>query len=335
MSKTSIGIAYPRAALIGNPSDGFGGMTIAFVFSDYQSEVKLEQHNGIQLIPGKADYLEWDNISHFHSSVKTMGYYGGLRLLKAALHVFFSYCLENRIDLNSKGFRLSYSTNIPQLLGLSGSSAIISACLRALTNWYGVKLKPWQLADLAWRVETEELGIPAGLQDRVAQAYDHPVFMDFHEDHFSANSYGNYEKVTQKLQNIYIAFSSELAEGSEKTHTDLRERFEAGDTQMLESIESWRDLTLKFREALVHDDIKAMSSCINTNFDIRNALYDLHPKQAELVRLARKSGASAKFCGSGGAIIGIYENEAMLQRLTSELNKNGVNILLPNIVYSE
>ena len=33
--------SYPRAALIGNPSDGYFGKTIAFVFSNFQAEILL------------------------------------------------------------------------------------------------------------------------------------------------------------------------------------------------------------------------------------------------------------------------------------------------------
>ena len=76
-----------------------------------------------------------------------------------------------------------------------------------------------------------------------------------------------------------------------------------------------------------------MNECINANFDLRNKITKLQPEQVELVMLARKSGASAKFCGSGGAIIGLYEDDAMLNRLKNDLANNGVNILLPNIVY--
>ncbi len=165
MPQGTIGVAYPRAALIGNPSDGFGGMTIAFVFSDYHAEVCMEPHDHIQIMPGVADHLEWSDLDEFRISVSTMGYYGGLRLMKATLHIFVKYCAENDIALSNIGFKLSYTTDIPQLLGLSGSSAIISACLRALGTWYGVNMEPWKLADLAWRVETEELGIPAGMHD--------------------------------------------------------------------------------------------------------------------------------------------------------------------------
>ena len=43
-------------------------------------------------------------------------------------------------------------------------------------------------------------------------------------------------------------------------------------------------------------------------------------------------GASAKFTGSGGAIIGTYENEAMFENLCSTLKKYNVDIIRPNIV---
>lgn len=334
MADGVIGIAYPRAALIGNPSDGFGGMTIAFVFSDFNAQVRLEEHDHIQVYPGLVDHLEWNDLDSFQTSVSSMGYYGGLRLLKATLLVFIKHCKQHEIPLHQKGFKLSYTTNIPVLLGLSGSSAIISACLRALGLWYGVKMQPWLLANLAWQVETEELGIPAGLQDRVAQAYNFPVFMDFDESHFNANPYGKYEKLKRPLKNLFIAYSDTLAEGSEITHSNLRERFETGDTEMLEAVETWKRLTLEFRTALEIGNFENMSASINANFDLRNKLCQLHPKQVELVMLARKSGASAKFCGSGGAIIGMYEDEKMLKKLKADFAKHKVNILLPEIVYS-
>jgi len=335
MAEGVLGVAYPRAALIGNPSDGFGGMTISFVFSDFHAEVHLEEHDCIEVLPGRVDHLQWNNLQEFKTSVSSMGYYGGLRLLKATLLVFVKHCEAHDIKLHDRGFKLRYETDIPVLLGLSGSSAIISACLRALGNWYSVKMEPWLLANLAWQVETEELDIPAGLQDRVAQAYNYPVFMDFDESHFNSKPHGKYEKLKRPLKNIFIAYSDTLAEGSEKTHSNLRTRFNNGETEVLEAIEKWKSLTLLFLDALEADDLDAMFDCIDTNFDTRNLLTELKPEQVELVMLARKSGACAKFCGSGGAIIGMYRDGRMLKQLESDLKKAGVNILLPNIVYEE
>ena len=42
-------IAFPRAALIGNPSDGYHGKTIAFVFRNYQAEAELYETPELEL----------------------------------------------------------------------------------------------------------------------------------------------------------------------------------------------------------------------------------------------------------------------------------------------
>ena len=74
------------------------------------------------------------------------------------------------------------------------------------------------------------------------------------------------------------------------------------------------DLTLEAREALEKNDQERLFRCINQNFDMRRKLYEtLHirmkPEHLEMVLLARESGASAKFAGSGGAIVGTCRSD--------------------------
>jgi glucuronokinase len=64
-------------------------------------------------------------------------------------------------------------------LGMGGSSAIITAALRALAQYFRMTIDPAIQANIALETETKELGVPAGLQDRVIQAYEGLVFMDF------------------------------------------------------------------------------------------------------------------------------------------------------------
>ena len=49
-------IAFPRAALVGNPSDGYHGRTIAFVFRNYQASVELYETPELELMPAKRDH---------------------------------------------------------------------------------------------------------------------------------------------------------------------------------------------------------------------------------------------------------------------------------------
>jgi glucuronokinase len=51
-----------------------------------------------------------------------------------------------------------------------------------------------------------------------------------------------------------------------------------------------------------------------------------------MVETARSCGASAKFTGSGGAIVGTYEGEAMFEELKATLEPKGMQVLKPQIL---
>ena len=80
--------AFPRAALIGNPSDGYFGKTIAFTFSNFYAEVILYETPEIEIMPNIRDHSRFANLDNLVHDVDRFGYYGGIRLLKAAIKKF-------------------------------------------------------------------------------------------------------------------------------------------------------------------------------------------------------------------------------------------------------
>ncbi|CAN5231038.1 hypothetical protein BH09BAC1_BH09BAC1_25730 [soil metagenome] len=325
--------AYPRAALIGNPSDGYHGKTVAFVFSNFQATVWLQEAEHLEIVPHERDWKTYDSLAALHDDVAQYGYYGGLRIIKGALKRFYEHAQQQDAQLRKGNFKLSYDSNIPNRLGLAGSSAIITATMRALMQFYNVSIQPAILANLVLSVETEELGIGAGLQDRVAQAYEQPVFMDFAKQHFEQQGYGQYTPISKSLlPNLYIAYRRNLSEGSEVVHNNLRERYRQGDQQVLDAIQEWGSLSEEFLKALQAGQQEPLHQLINRNFDLRKEVMNLHPANLEMVATARQCGASAKFTGSGGAIIGIYDDEQMYDDLVKTLSAIGVEVIKPEVV---
>ena len=326
-------VSYPRAALIGNPSDGYYGKTIAFLFSNFRAEVILYESPELEIIPSEFDTAVFPSMKSIAAHVGLYGYYGGMRLLKASIKKFYEYCRNKKIILESKNFTLRYCSNIPFRLGLAGSSAIITACIRALMQFYEVDIPRPILANLVLSVETEELHISAGLQDRVAQAYEKPVFMDFNEDLMKRHGYGEYHEIEPKyFPDLYIAYKRDLSEGSEIVHYSFRERYNLKDTSVLDAIESWKLLTDETYAALISGDKKHIGELMNRNFDIRKNVMNISPSNLQMVEIARRTGASAKFTGSGGAIIGTYPDNSSLEELKVRLGEIGVDVLIPKIV---
>lgn len=325
--------SYPRAALLGNPSDGYFGKTIAFLFKNFSANVVLYETPEIEILPADYDSNVFDSISELSEDVELYGYYGGIRLLKAAVKRFYDYCMTENIKIHEHNFTLRYSSDIPYRLGLAGSSAIITACFRALMEFYKVEIPLHFMANLVLSVETEELGIGAGLQDRVAQAYEVPVFMDFDRDIMESRNYGIYEPVEKKhLQNLYIAYQNDLSEGSEVVHNDFRERYNFGVKEVVEAIDSWSEITIQGKKALETGDRKKLNQLINQNFDLRRSVMNISSMNIEMVELARSAGASAKFTGSGGAIIGTFEDNRMYENLKEALGKKNIAIIKPEIL---
>src|SRR4030067_2585241 len=101
--------------------------------------------------------------------------------------------------------------------------------MRRLVTFSGGKTPKPLLPNLILSVETDELSISAGLQDRVIQVYEGLVYMDFNKKLMDTQGHGNYESLDPNLlPPIYLAYISDLSEISGIAHGNLRGRFMAG-----------------------------------------------------------------------------------------------------------
>src|SRR5206468_10257783 len=145
---------------------------------------------------------------------------------KATVKKFVEYCERQGHSLHDRNFSVRYQSNIPRQVGLAGSSAIIVATLRCLMDFYDVRIpldvQPW----LALAVETDELGLSAGLQDRVIQVYEGVVYMDFAKERMgqlNGLSCGVYERLDPCwLPPLYVAFKREVGKAIQHFHVDVR-----------------------------------------------------------------------------------------------------------------
>jgi len=325
--------AYPRVGLIGNPSDGYFGKTVSFTFANFCAEVVLFESPELEIDPSEKDESCFESIGELVKDVRLHGYYGGIRLLKATIKRFYDYCSENQIELHDKNFTIRYRSDIPHGLGLAGSSAIITACLRSLMSFYGVSIPKFTQANLILSAETDELHIAAGLQDRVVQVYQGLVYMDFDKELMESRGYGDYKNIEVKLlPKLYVAYKTELGEPTDVFHNNIRDRFDRGEKAVVNAMKYWASLTDKLVKCLENGEPDKCAAIIDANFDRRAKLYRMSDDNIRMVETARNAGASAKFTGSGGAIVGTYENQKMYNSLRKKLSKIGIKIIKPKIV---
>jgi glucuronokinase len=287
------GTACARAALAGNPSDGYGGAVLAVTIpalpAEAWAEPAAETHGGV------------DPPSE---------------LVEATVRRFARSFAED-----AAGTAVTWRTSVPRGVGLGGSSAIVISALRALCGLHGVRLTAAQLASFALEVETEELGIAAGLQDRVAQAHGGLTFMEFGAD-------CHYEPLPPRLlPPLLIAWRPDAAQESDDVHRSLRERFARGDGRVSRAMNELAELARAACAALVAGDRDRLADAVDGSFDVRRRVLTLHPRHVEMVERARLLGASGNYTGSGGTIVACCRDERHRDDVSRGLREVGCQTL--------
>ncbi|WP_254561862.1 mevalonate kinase family protein [Dyadobacter diqingensis] len=325
--------AYARAGLLGNPSDGFFGKTISISVRNFGASISLYESPELHIEPEPQDGSTFRSIFHLRDSVSMLGYNGGIPLIKAGIKKFADFCEDHHIKLPNRNFTVRYRSSIPRQVGMSGSSAIVVALFRALMQFYKVEIPIEILPQLVMVSETEELGIAAGLQDRVIQCYEGCVYMDFDKSLIEKQGHGLYERINPALlPKLYVAYNTNLSKVSGKVHSDVRARFDRGEKEVIDVLGQIGQKAKEGYTALLEERPDDLHELMNQNFDLRCKIYNVPDSNKRLINEARACGASAKFAGSGGTIIGIYKDDDMLNQLFVKLKKHNARVIKPFVV---
>lgn len=327
--------AYARAALVGNPSDGYNGKTLSIIVRNFWAEVVLYEWDSVEILLTEEDRARFRSVHDLARDVGLHGYYGGIRLIKATIKRFVEYSRSAGVTLHDRNFSIRYHTTIPRQVGLAGSSAIITATLRCLMEFYEIDIPIDVQPSLVLSVERDELGVGAGLQDRVAQVFEGLVYMDFsreHERSINGLRCYRYEPLDPALlPPLYLAHHYGFSEPTEVFHNDIRERFNRGDSTVVSGMLRAAALAAAARDALGAGDPGRFARVLNENFDVRCSMYRLPAWQVQMVDVARACGATANFAGSGGTIVGTYERDETFAALRPALGAIDCRLLKPQI----
>jgi glucuronokinase len=203
--------------------------------------------------------------------------------------------------------------------------------MRALMHFYAVEVPKPVLPNLVLGAELDELGIAAGLQDRVVQVYEGVVFMDFDRERMLRDGYGLYEPIDPALlPPLFVAYHDTLAEGTEVTHSDLRSRYARDEPAVLDAIRQWAALAQQSRDLIVAGHGCRIGPLVDENFDLRARLLRISDGNRRLVETGRALGASVNFAGSGGAVIGLYDGDPeRLEALRAAYEAIGAKMVKP------
>jgi glucuronokinase len=283
----TVGVASARAALAGNPSDGYGGAVLALTLPARRATARATPADALVVDPPSE--LVTATVARFASE----------------------YVLAAR-DATS----VSWKTTIPRTVGLGGSSAIVVAVLRALGALWSVAIEPLTMAELALRIEVDDLGIAAGLQDRIAQTHDGLTFMDF-----GAPGPATVRELdAARLPPLLVAWRPDSGGHSGAVHAPLRDRHAQGESVVLEAMRALTGAANDAARAIDDGDHAALCTSVDASFDARRSMLALDPRHVEMIECARAAGAAANYAGSGGAIVAVCQDAEHRRRVQHALS---------------
>jgi glucuronokinase len=312
-----------RTALVGNPSDGFGGMVVSLALDELGTSVVAEPALAVTL-EADGEELRFADLGALVAAGRERAYPTGgpLALLMAAAIRFAAP--QPRLCESGVSLRVADSS-IPPGVGLAGSSAIVIGALQALGRLFGAEVGEAGLPGLALACERDELGIEAGLQDRVVQTYGGLLFMDF--------SAGPDECRVEpldadRLPTLFVAWLPEAASDSGAVHAEVRKRHDAGDARVRKTMREIAALARRALRPLMTGDAAELGLLMERNLELRGQIYDLDPRHLELAQAAGSLGLPANYTGSGGAIVGLFSREDQIADLREALATLDAELLI-------
>ena len=86
-----------------------------------------------------------------------------------------------------EGFKMLLQSDAPPGSGLGGSSTVIVAAIAAVAEWIGENLTSHEMSELAYVLESEDIGLKGGRQDQYAAVFGGFNLMRFRHDGVDVN----------------------------------------------------------------------------------------------------------------------------------------------------
>ncbi|MGH9466343.1 MAG: hypothetical protein ACRD1Y_03210 [Terriglobales bacterium] len=225
----------------------------------------------------------------------TLTYDGQLDLAKAAIRKLGGD--------DGGGFDMFLHTDAKPGSGLGSSSSLMVAVMGLLKEWRRLSLDEAAVAEGAWRLEREELGIPGGMQDQYAAAFGGWNFIEFGRKQVLVNPLRLSADVRNELEhNLVLCFTGDtrVADG---ILADQTERYKRGEHRSLDGLRRQKQLAVEMKNLLLSRRLPEFGALLHEAWEYKKRMSPqiTNPHIDAVYKAARKAGAlGGKLNGAGG-----------------------------------
>ncbi len=239
------------------------------------------------------------NLTVDYERPEDLTYNGELDLVKAALKVLRSTGRES----DGGSYELFLHSDAPPGTGLGTSSTMCVALVGAFQRHLREPWTPYEIAELAYRIERQELGIKGGRQDQYAAAFGGFNFIEFHRERTIVNPLkiapDILNELTYRLLLCYTGtghYSNDIIERQQRSYSDKR-------PDTVEAMDATKQLAIDMKNELLRGNIDEMGHLLDAGWQLKKRFTEgiSNPRIDAFYSRAREAGAlGGKLVGAGG-----------------------------------
>ena len=268
-----------------------GGIVLNTTINKYAYASLSPRYDGVLNV----ESLDYDIVAKYNVSGE-LTYDGKLDLVKAVVKMM-------NINSEMTGLNLFIHSDAPPGSGLGSSSTMIVALIGLLKHWLGRTMNNYEMAQMAYVIEREELGIKGGMQDQYAATFGGFNLMEFQDQRVIVNPLKVDPEVLNELEyRLLLCYTGKTRLSANIIDTQVRNYIERkGGVE--ESMDKLKEITIEIKNCLLRGELdsfgelldEAWKSKKNMARQITNAQID------QLYSIAKANGAiGGKILGAGG-----------------------------------
>lgn len=183
---------------------------------------------------------------------------GPLALLKGVYNrIIKDFCHEKL------SFRLSTYVDVPPGSGLGSSSTLVVAILTAFSEWLKLPLGEYEIAQLSYRIERQDLKLTGGKQDQYAATFGGINFMEFLGNNVIVNPLRIKSDHLHELEETLVLYYLGKSRLSSQIIDQQTQNVRNKNTISIDAMHHIKDQAVKMKEALLKGNLDRMGEILD------------------------------------------------------------------------
>lgn len=201
-------------------------------------------------------------------------------------------------------FRISSHVDAPAGSGLGTSSTLTVSIVGAFVEWLKLPLGEYDIAQLAYKIEREDLKMAGGKQDQYAATFGGINFMEFYgDDKVIVNPLRVRQRFQDELAHNLLLYYTQTSRESAKIIEQQTENVKKKNESSIEAMHKLKEQSIWMKEAILKGNIDEMGSILDFGWRYKKQMTSgiTNPLLDDIYNTAIEAGATGgKVSGAGG-----------------------------------